>query len=67
MSKENTGAIVFFVLAVLFAGVAINNTFVSPTVSVSDESGLGVSRMDGAFLPSIICAGVGAWLWQRTK
>ena len=51
----------------VLAGVAINNTFISPTVAVNDPSGVGVSRLVGAFLPSVLVFAVGAWLFQKPK
>ncbi len=56
-----------FVIAALFAGVAINNTFISPVIPVGDESGLGVSRLVGAFLPAVVLLALGLWLFEKPK
>ena len=53
--------------ALVFAGVAVNNTFISPVIPVGDSSGLGVSRMVGSFLPSVLVLAVGLWLLQKPK
>ncbi len=56
-----------FVFAALLAGVAINNTFISPKIPVGDASGLGVSRLVGAFLPSVLVLAVGLSFFQKRK
>ena len=66
MKSKQTGGIVCIVLAVAFAGVAINNNFLADTaVAVGDPSGLGVSRLVGAFLPAVIALAVGIYLLQK--
>lgn len=67
MNHRQKSGIGCFVLAVAFVGIAIKNTFVSPTVPLTDASGLGVSRLVGAFLPAIVALAVGVWLFQRQK
>ncbi|MCP4776034.1 MAG: hypothetical protein GY880_17530 [Planctomycetaceae bacterium] len=56
-----------FVIAALLAGVAFKNTFFTDGTSVTDPSGLGVSRMVGAFLPAILVCALGFWLFQKPK
>jgi hypothetical protein len=67
MTNRQKNGIGCFVIAALLAGVAIKNSFVTPAVPVGDESGLGVSRMVGAFLPSILVCALGLWLFQKPK
>ena len=67
MTNRQKNGIGCFVLAAVLAGVAVNNTFVSPTFPVGDDSGLGVSRLVGAFLPSIVVLALGLWLFQKPK
>ena len=67
MTNRQKNGIGCFVLAVVFAGVAVNNTFISPEIPVDDASGLGVSRLVGAFLPAVACLILGAWLFQSPK
>jgi hypothetical protein len=57
--------IAFIVLSVAFAYVAIRITFVSPEISIDDPSGLGVSRMVGAFLPFLVTLTIGVYLVTR--
>ena len=64
---RNTIGTICCVLAVMFAVVAINNTFVSPEIPVGDESGLGVSRMMGAFLPAVLFLALGLYQFQKPK
>ena len=63
MSKKGWG-IALCVLAVALVIVAIKNTFISPEIPVSDESGLGVSRAVGAFLPALVALIFGVRLLQ---
>ncbi len=66
MKSKLTSGIVCIILAVAFAGVAINNSFFSESaLAVGDPSGLGVSRMVGAFLPAVIALAVGIYLLQK--
>lgn len=67
MTNRQKNGVGCFVLASVLAGVAINNTFVSPEIAVTDASGLGVSRLIGAFLPSLAFLGLGLWLFQSPK
>lgn len=67
MTNRQKNGIGCFVLALVLAGVAFNNTFISPTIPVGDESGLGVSRLVGAFLPSVVFLALGLWLFQKPK
>ena len=67
MTSRQKNGIGCFVLAAVLAGVAVNNTFISPTIPVGDESGLGVSRLVGAFLPAVAMLAVGLWLFQKPK
>jgi len=67
MTNRQKNGIGCFVLALVLAGVAINNSFISPTVPVGDASGLGVSRLVGAFLPSLAFLALGLWLFQKPK
>jgi hypothetical protein len=67
MTNRQKNGIGCFVLALLFMGVAIRNTFFVPVIPVSDASGLGVSRMVGAFLPAIVFLIVGVCLFQKPK
>ncbi len=67
MTNRQKNGIGCFVIAIVFAGVAVNNTFISPTVPVGDASGLGVSRLVGAFLPTAVFLGLGLWLFQKPK
>ena len=55
------------ILAVLFAVVAVKNTFITPKIPIGDESGLGVSRMVGSFLPVLLAFGLGLRLFQSPK
>ncbi len=67
MTSRQMSGIGCFVLAALFVGVAIKNSFITPTIPVGNESGLGVSRLVGAFLPSILILALGLWLFQKPK
>ncbi len=67
MTSRQMAGIGCFVLAALFVGVAIKNSFITPTIPVGNESGLGVSRLVGAFLPSILILALGLWLFQKPK
>lgn len=67
LSNRQKNGIGCFVLALLAGGVAIRNTFFVPKVELLDESGLGVSRMFGAFLTAIALLGLGVWLFQKPK
>ena len=52
-------------IALLFVG--IKNTFFTPAISVTNASGLGVSRMVGSFLPGILVGALAAKLLQKTQ
>lgn len=65
MTQSKTVGIACLILAALLAASAVNATFISPSVSVGDASGLGVSRMVGAFLPSLICLAIAAWFLRK--
>jgi hypothetical protein len=68
MTSKQTSGIVCIVLAVAFAGVAINNNFLSDNaLAVNDPSGVGVSRLVGAFLPAVVALAVGIFLLQKPK
>ena len=67
LSNRKKNGIGCFVLAALLAVVAIRNTFFVEELAVNDETGLGVSRMVGAFLPAILVLALGAWLFQDPK
>jgi hypothetical protein len=67
MANSKSFGIGCLVLAALFAAAAINTTFISPQVPVGDASGLGVSRMVGAFLPSIVLLAVAVWLLKKPR
>jgi hypothetical protein len=56
-----------FVIAALLAGVAAKNTFITPTIPVGDVSGLGVSRLVGAFFPALVLFILGLALFQEPK
>jgi hypothetical protein len=66
MQRKNFG-IACLILAALLAVSAVNTTFLSPRVPVGDASGLGVSRMVGAFLPSLVLLAVAVWLLQKRQ
>lgn len=55
------------ILAALLAVSAVNTTFISPRVPVGDASGLGVSRLVGAFLPAIVLLAVAVWLLKKNR
>lgn len=67
MTNRQKNGIGCFILALVLTGAAINNTFVSPAVPAGDASGLGVSRLVGAFLPAVALFGLGLWLFQKPK
>ena len=67
MTNRQKNGLGCFLIAALLAGVAIKNSFVTPSIPVGDESGLGVSRLVGAFLPSILVFALGLWLFQKPK
>ena len=64
--KQKTG-VACIILAVLFALVAINQTFISPKIPVGESSGLGVSRMVGAFLPAVVALILGFHFLQKPR
>ncbi len=55
------------VIAALLAAVAVKNSFITPSIPVGDASGLGASRLVGAFLPAILLFALGLWLFQKPK
>lgn len=67
MTNRQKNGIGCFILALVFAGVAINNTFISPPMPIDDPSGLGASRLVGAFLPAVALLALGLWLFQKPK
>ncbi|MDB4357535.1 hypothetical protein N9Z11_02590 [Mariniblastus sp.] len=67
MTNRQKNGIGCFVIAALAAGVAINNSFVTPAVAVGDASGVGVSRLVGNFIPAIALLILGLWLFQKPK
>ena len=68
LTNRQKNGIGCFVIAAILAGVAVNNTFFAEgNLAVTDASGLGVSRMVGAFLPAIAVLTVGVWLFQKRK
>lgn len=67
MTQSKNVGIACLVLAALLAVSAVNTTFISPRVPVGDASGLGVSRMVGAFLPSLVLLAVAAWLMKKRQ
>lgn len=54
-----------FALGLLFNGISVISSGEGP--SISDPSGLGVSRAVGAFLPFVIFFILGVWLIQKPK
>lgn len=66
MGGKRIGGIVCFVLAVLLAVSAISSLSRGDGPALNDESGLGVSRAVGAFLPSIVALIVGLVLFRKT-
>jgi hypothetical protein len=67
MTNRQKNGIACIVIALLLAGVAIKNSFITPTISVGDDSGLGVSRLVGAFLPAVLLLALGLWFFQKPK
>ena len=67
MTNRQKNGIGCLLIALLLFGIAIKNTFVTPAIPVGDPSGLGASRMVGAFLPSILLLALGIWLFQKPK
>ncbi|MDG2219875.1 MAG: hypothetical protein P8L85_00740 [Rubripirellula sp.] len=67
MNNRKKNGIGCIILAVVLSGIAINNTFVSPAIQVGDTSGLGVSRLVGAFLPAALALAAGLKFLQRPK
>jgi len=65
VSGNRTGAIASFVIAVLLLFSAIRTLSRPDTPSLTDSSGLGVSRAVGAFLPSMGALILGAWLLSK--
>lgn len=65
-NRQKTGIGCMGVAAAL-AVSAIKRLFESQGIAVTDPSGLGVSRLVGSFLPAIILAAVGVWLFQNPK
>lgn len=67
MNLSKASGIGCLVLAALLFASAINNTVLAPKIPINDASGLGVSRLVGAFLPGLICLTLGIWLIQKNK
>jgi len=67
MTNRQKNGIGCFALATLAAGVAINNSFITPTVPVGEASGIGISRIVGNFIPAIALLILGLWLFQKPK
>jgi hypothetical protein len=65
VSGNRAGAIASFVIAVLLCFSAIRTLSHRDAPSLSDSSGLGVSRAVGAFLPSIGALILGVWLLSK--
>jgi hypothetical protein len=63
-NRQKNGFVCIFV-SVILAGIAFNNTFISPDLPVTDASGLGVSRMVGAFLPAVLVMAAGFYFLQN--
>jgi hypothetical protein len=66
MSGKRIGGIVCLVLAVLLAVSAIRSLSGGGGPALNDESGLGVSRAVGAFLPTIAALIIGLILLRKT-
>ncbi|MDA9857133.1 MAG: hypothetical protein ACPGLY_14870 [Rubripirellula sp.] len=67
MNNRQKNGLVCIFISVVLAGIAVNNTFISPDVPVTDASGLGVSRMVGAFLPAVLVMAAGFYFLQKPK
>lgn len=65
MTSRQTSGIVCLIIGLALAGIAVKNTFLTPGIAVDDPSGLGVSRMVGAFLPAVLVSALGLWLMQK--
>ncbi len=65
MRNKNSAGIACIVLSIPLAYLAIKNSFVTPTIPFDDPSGLGVSRMVGAFLPFLVSLSIGLWLLTK--
>jgi len=59
--------LVCIVLGVLLFFGGLSNLFLRDGPSLSDPSGLGVSRAVGGFLPSMLMFILGAWLLSKKK
>lgn len=67
LTNRQKNGIGCFILAALAAGVAINNSFVTPTIPVGEASGVGISRLIGNFIPAIALLILGLWFFQKPK
>ncbi|QDT10545.1 hypothetical protein [Planctomycetes bacterium K23_9] len=67
MTNRQKNGIGCLLLAAVLSCVAINNVIISPAIPVGDASGLGVSRLVGAFLPPLVLLTLGLWLFQKPK
>jgi hypothetical protein len=67
MTNRQKNGIGCFILAVISVFIAVKNTFMNAEFSLADDSGLGVGRLVGAFLPSLVFLGLGVWLFQKPK
>jgi hypothetical protein len=62
MVVKRIAGVVYLVLAVVFAVSAISSLSHGDGPTLGDSSGLGVSRVVGAFLPSLGLLILGLWL-----
>jgi hypothetical protein len=67
MTNRQKNGIGCLVIAALLAAVAVKNSFITPSIPVGVASGLGASRLVGAFLPAILLFALGLWLFQKPK
>jgi hypothetical protein len=63
MSGKRIAGVLFFVLSAALLVTGIRTLSREP--SISDPSGLGVSRAVGTFLPAIVTLIVGLWLFTK--
>ncbi|QVL30975.1 hypothetical protein KIH39_19270 [Telmatocola sphagniphila] len=67
MKAKQIGGILCLVLAAAFFVSGASSLAKPDGPQVGDASGLGVSRMIGAFLPGVFALIIGLWLFQKPK
>ena len=63
MGNRTKNAIGCLVIALIFLGVAINNSFFTADKGFNDPSGFGLSYIVGSFFPFVILLAVSLWLF----